>query len=203
VTGIGSGDRTENRTIEGPQDSAAPRAVAEAHTHADRARDRFQAKADREALIAQLALAETDVLTGARTRAAGLADLDHEIERAHRTTGLLSIAYVDVVGLEALSDSAGHAAGDALLTRAVALIAEHLRSYDLIIRLGGDEFLCVMSNMALSEARERFSHVAAELAATPHCAIRTFFAEITPGESATNLIARADHEFIATSASPH
>ncbi len=86
--------------------------------------ERAQAAVDREALAHQLKLAETDPLTGARTRAAGLADLEHELERCRRTRGLV-VAYVDVIGLKALNDSQGHQAGDELLTRAVALIRGH------------------------------------------------------------------------------
>ncbi len=33
------------------------------------------------------------------------------------------------------------------------VIKEHLRPYDLVIRLGGDEFLCAMSGMTVTEAR--------------------------------------------------
>lgn len=66
------------------------------------------------------------------------------------------MAYVDAVGLKTLNDTEGHAVGDELLKRVVQLIRTHLRPYDLIIRLGGDEFLCAMSNMSLREARRRF-----------------------------------------------
>ena len=75
------------------------------------------------ALLRQLAASETDALTGARTRAAGLADVDHEIDRARRTSGVLSLAYIDVVGLKAANDERGHAAGDALLQRVSARCA--------------------------------------------------------------------------------
>jgi GGDEF domain-containing protein len=84
-----------------------------------------------------------------------------------------------------------------LLKRVVALIKEHLRSYDLIIRLGGDEFLCAMSNMTLLDAHQRFSAIAAAHAAQPDPgSIRTGFAELTPDETATALIARADSQLI-------
>ena len=77
----------------------------------------------------------------------------NELERAKRTASPLAIAYVDVVGLKAVNDTMGHAAGDTLLKHVVAHLTAHLRPYDLIIRLGGDEFLCAMPNLALASAR--------------------------------------------------
>lgn len=70
-------------------------------------------------VAAQLLHAETDPLTGARTRSAGLDDLVREMDRARRDTRLLAVVYRDVVGLRAVNDERGHAAGDALLRRVV------------------------------------------------------------------------------------
>lgn len=170
---------------------------AGARDRAQAARDRQQAHADRESLAMELAAAETDPLTGARIRSAGLRDLDRDLDRCRRTDVALVVAYVDVIGLKALNDSAGHAAGDALLTRLVALIKAHLRSYDLVIRLGGDEFLCAMADMTLSDARTRFGHVANAIVESEEVGgIRTGFAELDSDETTTDLIARADHELI-------
>jgi diguanylate cyclase (GGDEF)-like protein len=160
------------------------------------ARDRLQALADREALARALAATEIDPLTGARTRAAGLTDLDHEIDRSRRTGSTLVIVYVDAVGLKRLNDTEGHDVGDRLLKRVVSLISEHLRPYDLVVRLAGDEFLCAMSNMTRREARQRFSAIAGALADSSPGAIRTGLAELTGGETAKELIARADRELI-------
>jgi diguanylate cyclase (GGDEF)-like protein len=161
------------------------------------ARDREQALADREALARALALSETDPLTGARTRAAGLVDLDHELDRCRRTNTTLVLVYIDVVGLKRLNDSEGHAAGDRLLKRVIARIGEQLRAYDLIIRHGGDEFLCAMSGMTLRDAHERFSTISGALAADSEVgAIRTGFAELGSEETATELVARADGQLI-------
>jgi diguanylate cyclase (GGDEF)-like protein len=156
------------------------------------ARDRLQALADREALTSAPALTEIDALTGARTRAAGLIDFDREVDRSRRTGGTVVVVCVDVVGLKRVNDSEGHEAGDGLLKRVVALVTEHLRSYDLIIRLAGDELLCAMSDMTLAEAHDRFSSIAGDLAgASEEGAIRTGFAELASDETATELIARA------------
>jgi diguanylate cyclase (GGDEF)-like protein len=146
-------------------------------------------------LLNQLAIAETDALTGARTRSAGLTDVDHEIDRARRTTGLLTVAYVDVVGLKAANDSRGHAAGDALLQRVVRELRARLRSYDSIVRLGGDEFLCVMSDTTIEDARRRMGEVQDALAADDEPAqIRVGFAALTADEGAAQLIERADSD---------
>jgi diguanylate cyclase (GGDEF)-like protein len=159
------------------------------------ARDRSDAESDREELLEQLKIAETDSLTGTRTRAAGLADLEHEIDRARRTAGLLVLAFIDVVGLKAANDEHGHAFGDALLRRAVEAIRAHVRSYDLIVRLGGDEFLCVMSGATIQEARQRFRAVRTTLARDAEdCEIKVGLAALAPDDSAAELIERADAE---------
>ena len=158
-------------------------------------RDRLQAQADRDALLDQLAIAKTDGLTGTRSRATGLEDFDHEIDRAHRTMAPLVVAYVDVVGLKAVNDTHGHAAGDALLQRAVTAIRGHLRSYDLIVRIGGDEFLAVMSGATIEDARQRFAAIQTALAADPdQCEIKVGFAELEAEDNAAELIKRADAE---------
>jgi diguanylate cyclase (GGDEF)-like protein len=175
---------------------------AAAHDRAEAAEERHRARIDRRALARELALAAIDPLTGARARAAGLAELDHELERCVRTSGLLVVAYVDVVGLKTINDTEGHCAGDELLIRVVAVMKEHLRSYDLVIRLGGDEFLCAMSNMTLVNARQRFKPIAATLAAAPDAgSIRAGFAQLAPEQTSTELIARADSEMMESHSS--
>jgi diguanylate cyclase (GGDEF)-like protein len=188
--------------------AAAERAVAtegRARAAADReqaardreqaAGDRSQAQADRDALLDQLAIATTDGLTGTRSRATGLEDFNHEIDRAHRTMAPLVIAYVDVVGLKAVNDTHGHAAGDELLQHAVNTIRDHLRSYDLIVRIGGDEFLTVMSGATLKNARHRFDAIQSALAADQdQCEIKVGFAALEADDSAAALINRADAE---------
>jgi GGDEF domain-containing protein len=161
------------------------------------AEERLRALADREDLAAALALAETDPLTGARTRAAGLADLDRELERCRRTGTLFVVAYADVTGLKKVNDTRGHAAGDDLLRRLADLFKTHLRPYDLIVRVGGDEFLCAIPNMSEADVRERFAAIGGELAAgSDPAGIRTGFATLGDGDGAAELIARADAELI-------
>jgi diguanylate cyclase (GGDEF)-like protein len=140
---------------------------------------------------------EIDPLTEVHTRAAGLRDLDHEVDRCRRTGSSLVAAYVDTVGLKRVNDSEGHGAGDELLKRVVAAMRQQLRTYDLIIRVGGDEFVCAMSSVTLPEARRRFASIAGRLGETSD-AIRTGFAELAAAETAAELIARADSQLTAS-----
>jgi len=68
----------------------------------------------------------------------------------------------------------------------------------LIVRLGGDEFLCVLSGTTIEEARERFDAVIAALAADAdrQCEIKVGFAVLGPMDSAAELIQRADAELL-------
>jgi diguanylate cyclase (GGDEF)-like protein len=193
--------RTAEQRAQAAQDRALAaqdrQAAARDREHA--ARDRLDALADREILARRLAVAETDPVTGARTRAAGLVDLDGELARCRRTGAPLVVVYVDVVGLDKINDMAGHDVGDELLQRIVTLIREHLRSYDLVIRLRHSEFLCLMSGLSVLGARRRFDAIDAALDTVPIVrGIRTGFAELMPGESAVDLIRRADVDQIAS-----
>ena len=179
----------EHRALAGAdRDAAAADRVLAAH-------ERDAARADREEHERQLEIAGTDELTGARGRAPGLRDLEHELARCRRSGDALVVARVAVVGLRAVNDSLGHGAGDALLIRAVTVIRSRLRPYDLVIRVRGDEFVCVMSKMTLADARLRLGEIAATLATADDAgAIRAAFAVLQRGDSATTLVARADHE---------
>ena len=180
--------------VDGRTRAAADRA----HAASDReqaARNRLQAQLEREALRSKLEHAEIDQLSETRPRAVGLAELDHEIDRARRASGPLVVAYVDVVGVKALKETNGHAAGDALLQRTVRAIRSHLRSYDLIVRLGEDEFLCIMSDTTIQTAWRRFDAVETALASDPDSGqIRVGFAALMPEDSAAELIERAGAE---------
>ncbi len=173
--------------------------AAEDRKHA--ARYRAEARQEHAALLRQVSIAETDPLTGARARAPGLRDLEIEINRARRSTGQLAVGYVDIVGLKAVNDNRGHAAGDALLETTVRLIRAHLRPYDVIIRIGGDGFVCSMSGATLEEARQRFGEIQADAAATG-LGIKFGIAALRPGDGPSDVIERADAELLQHPHSP-
>jgi diguanylate cyclase (GGDEF)-like protein len=87
-----------------------------------------------------------------------------------------------------------------LLRRAVRAIRAHVRTYDLIVRLGGDEFLCVLSEMSVLTASQRFEAIKAALAEEPGAPqIRVGIAALRPEDTAGELVKRADSELPAGS----
>jgi len=111
--------------------------------------------------------AALDDLTGALRRGVGMRLLAAEVDRVRRAEGRLVVAFVDVDGLKQVNDGDGHAAGDRLLQTVSQTLRRRLRSYDLVIRYGGDEFLCTMTGAGLEEARAKLALVAAELRSLP------------------------------------
>jgi diguanylate cyclase (GGDEF)-like protein len=180
-------DRIKAR--QGRQDSAIDRAHAAADRHAA-ATDRIAAANDRAA-------SSIDQLTGAYRRDAGMVELERETARANRTGQPFVLAFIDVDGLKATNDTLGHAAGDLLLRRVVDTIRTQLRSYDLIVRFGGDEFVCALLALDLDRAAERFTLIRASLAAEAHASISVGLAEYRLHDSLETLLARADQTLLA------
>jgi len=155
--------------------------------------DRSTAQADRDASATERDHHSIDTLTGAHVRGAGVLELGREITRASRTGQSLIVAYVDVDNLKFVNDSAGHAAGDDLLRSVAHALKARLRSYDLIIRYGGDEFLCAVSGLSLPDAAARLSEANDVLSALPSpTSFTAGLAEMKPGDTPEELIARAD-----------
>lgn len=163
------------------------------------ASDRTQAAADRQAASADRLLSakdraasSMDELTGTYRRDAGTLELEREAARATRTGQPMVIAFVDLDALKTTNDSQGHAEGDHRLKRTVDVMRSHLRSYDLIVRFGGDEFVCGLLDLDMPGATKRFQAVNAELADADEGSITFGLVELRADESLMDLIARAD-----------
>ena len=85
-----------------------------------------------------------------------------------------------------------------MLRHIVDVLRTQLRSYEPIVRVGGDEFVCTMSGTTIERARERFAEIVAQLSLTPgDGSITAGFSQLAPGDSLMDLIDRADMELIA------
>ena len=108
------------------------------------------------AFLKQKQIARTDPLTGLINRAG----LDALLATAPVTraiaTGNIAAVYLDLNGFKRLNDHHGHDAGDIALQILAQRIGGAVRANDHVIRLGGDEFLCVLIDR---DARQTADHV--------------------------------------------
>ena len=132
-----------------------------------------------------------DALTGAHQRAPGLAELEREIVKARRTGQPFVLAFIDVDGLKAINDTQGHAAGDEVLRQMVAAVKNVVRDYDLMIRYGGDEFICGLLDLHLDDAANRFANTRKDLAGHV-AAFSVGLAVLDGNDTLQDLIDRAD-----------
>jgi diguanylate cyclase (GGDEF)-like protein len=179
-------------------DSRSDRAAAKRDRKAS-ATDRVHALHDREASESDRVASSRersqlllDDLTGAHRRTAGLSELEREVNRAHRTDKSFALAFIDVDGLKDVNDTMGHSAGDELLVKVVKAMRSHVRSYDLVVRYGGDEFLCGLPDMNLVEAEKRVALVNRDLGSAGH--VTAGLALLKEEESLADLILRADED---------
>jgi diguanylate cyclase (GGDEF)-like protein len=95
-----------------------------------------------------------DPLTGLLNRAS----LDSRVveieEQAHLTGGPVSLIVLDLDRFKRVNDTYGHDRGDAVLRDVAYEIRKSLRSFELVYRIGGEEFLVLLPGVGLVEAME-------------------------------------------------
>jgi diguanylate cyclase (GGDEF)-like protein len=121
-----------------------------------------QADKEKENLLQQLAtqaamleiLAHEDGLTGiANRRWLDILYL-REFERAQRFGHKLSVAMIDIDNFKQVNDRLSHLVGDEVLRTIAKIIRDNSRSVDVIGRYGGEEFMLVLVETSLEQARE-------------------------------------------------
>jgi len=180
----------ERSDAEFDREAAHLNRTAGAAERVESAHDRQIAADDRVVSARMRGASALDGLTGVLIRNVGIAALDHEIERVRRSHQPLVVAFVDVDHLKLLNDARGHAAGDELLVEVANHLVARLRSYDVIMRYGGDEFVCVMPGLEIGATTGRFAQVGNDLSALG--SISVGFAELLPSDTSATCIARAD-----------
>ena len=96
--------------------------------------------------------ATTDELTGVMNRRNILKRLDEEQQRAIRLRETLCIMIIDLDHFKRINDTYGHLCGDVVLKRVVAGIRDTIRTYDILGRIGGEEFLIISPGVTMEVA---------------------------------------------------
>lgn len=167
-----------------------------------RERDRLREDAEELRRRAEAAseMSMTDALTGLLNRHGLQRALQRELAEARRYARPLSCLLLDVDFFKAVNDTHGHAAGDAALMQAARVLTESVRGSDVVCRYGGEEFLVLAPETdargALSLADKVRLSVSARLFGDGErvfpLTLSAGVAELRPGESGNDMIARAD-----------
>lgn len=97
-------------------------------------------------------LANYDMLTGLPTSRLCQERMKLAMAYAKRNQTLTSVFYVDLDGFKDVNDTFGHDAGDAVLREAAERMKKCFREVDTVARIGGDEFLIVLSGLGFRDA---------------------------------------------------
>jgi diguanylate cyclase (GGDEF)-like protein len=187
---------------------APPRAASRTYDNGDReslaALAAIAAESlDRNRMAQDMArMAMIDPLTGAANRAMFQQRVDLALNQRTTAPEPLVLLYLDLDGFKQVNDELGHHVGDALLTAIAERLSSVVRADDLVARIGGDEFAIVLTDPHSAADADAVCHRAADEIARPvdigsHRVSVTASigrAAWTPGDSADDLVKRADHD---------
>lgn len=143
-------------------------------------------------------MASRDPLTGIYNRRSFMDMARAQLARAHRFHEPLSVFVLDVDHFKRINDTFGHATGDDALRMVAAGCQAILREYDILGRLGGEEFVVVLPGATADESRVVAERVRRHLARMPiEATDGTFRLTASIGiaglEGATDTLERAIH----------
>lgn len=111
-------------------------------------------------------IAHYDALTGLPNRVLLADRLQQAMARCQRKDQSLAVAFIDLDGFKAVNDLHGHEQGDGLLVALAQRLQSSLREGDTLSRMGGDEFVAVLSDLENTKdcepVLERMLHAAAD-----------------------------------------
>jgi diguanylate cyclase (GGDEF)-like protein len=97
-------------------------------------------------------MAQHDQLTGLPNRVLFSDRFEQQLAQARRHGGRFALFFLDIDGFKPINDQYGHAVGDRLLQQVARRLQEALRASDTVGRIGGDEFVVLMPELAGQDA---------------------------------------------------
>jgi diguanylate cyclase (GGDEF)-like protein len=143
-------------------------------------------------------LALTDPLTGIANRRATLDWLGRLVQASGQVGEPLALLMFDIDYFKRINDCFGHQTGDEVLERVATLARGQVRADDLVGRIGGEEFVCILPGLEAHAARslaERLCRAIAEgseRGGLPKTTVSVGLALARPGDTPETLLARAD-----------
>ncbi len=113
--------------------------------------------------------ASHDALTNLQNRTSFEKRLKGAIASVAENQQQHSLVFLDLDRFKAVNDSAGHAAGDALLREIGQLMQRQLRNSDCLARLGGDEFGLILFDCSLEQAKLLMQQMIEQIGEHPFC----------------------------------
>lgn len=110
----------------------------------------------RNELIKQLSGYNRELYTDALT---GIYNRRYYEERIRNSNMSAGVAMIDLDDFKIYNDTFGHDAGDLALTTVVGIIKDNIRRTDMLIRMGGDEFLLVMPDIAEQAFADKLNQI--------------------------------------------
>jgi diguanylate cyclase (GGDEF)-like protein len=154
------------------------------------------------------ASADHDALAPVYNRRAFMREASRVLALVKRHEIEASLIYFDLNNFKEINDTFGHAAGDAVLRSVAEVLIRQTRTTDIVGRIGGDEFGVVLTHLAPEAAK-----IKAEALAAAICTERVLYdgnahdvsaaigiAHFSPGQSAEQILARADEAMYADKA---
>lgn len=171
----------------------------------DHLADQMQTASEQRARADQFyGLSILDPLTGLYNRRFGERRLDEEVALAATTGGPLLLVSLDFDRFKAINDQHGHAAGDKVLQEFSRRLRRAIRASDVPIRVGGDEFLLILSECPTDQLQTVLSRLKAfdlEVeGGTVHVSYSQGVARYQAGDTAKAMIKRADGRLYAAKA---
>ena len=142
-------------------------------------------------------LATTDTLTGIHNRYSLMKIFTTEINRSHRYNQPLSVMMIDIDFFKKVNDTYGHDLGDEVLIALTNLMGINLRDIDISGRYGGEEFLIILPNTIVEDAKNFAERLRREVSEhkfeiVGHLTVSIGLAQLSENEDFDKIFKRVD-----------